>query len=144
MPSRLDSIAEQRQQKLDRIRALGIDPYPHRYHRSHTAEQAVALLKQREEGLTEEKEVSVAGRIMAVRRMGKSSFLDIRDGSGKIQLLFQDTDKLDDNDLKLFRDLDIGDIIGTEGNLLRTKSGEPTVSVAGFTDRKSTRLNSSH
>jgi len=133
MPSRLERIAEQRRQKLDRIRALGIDPYPHTYHRSHTTRQAIALLEQQEEGVTKAEQVSVAGRITAIRRMGKSSFFDIRDGSGKIQLLFQNTDQLDDKDLKLFSDLDIGDIIGTEGNLLRTKSGEPTVSVAGFT-----------
>ena len=133
MPSRLGRIAEQRRQKLDRIRRLGINPYPHRYHRSHTTEQAIALLKQKEEGLTEEKEVSVAGRITAIRRMGKSSFLDIHDGSGKIQLLFQDIDKYDDDQIQLYRNLDIGDIIGVEGILSRTKSGEPTVWVGVFT-----------
>ncbi len=133
MPSRLERIAQQRKQKLDRIRALGINPYPHRYHRSHTTEQAVALLKQREEGLAEEKEVTVAGRITAIRGMGKSSFFDIRDGSGKIQLLFQDTNQLAENNLKLYKDLDIGDIIGVKGTLLRTKTGEPTIWVEDFT-----------
>ena len=133
MPSRLDRITQQRLEKLKRIRAQGINPYPHRYHRSHTTEQAIALLKQREEGLTKEERVSVAGRIMAKRPMGKSSFFDIRDGSGKIQLLFQDTHRLDEEDLALFKDLDIGDIIGVEGTLSRTKSGEPTVWVEDFT-----------
>ena len=133
MPSRSDDIAQQRQQKLDRIRALGINPYPHRYHRSHTIEQATNLLKQNEEGLTGEKEVTVAGRIMAIRRMGKSSFFDIRDGSAKIQLLFRSTNQLDEKNLKLFKDLDIGDIIGVKGTLLRTKTDEPTVGVADFT-----------
>ncbi len=133
MPSRLDHIAQQRKQKLERIRALGINPYPHRYHRSHTVEQAIALLKQKEEGQTDEDAVTVAGRIMAIRRMGKSSFFDIRDGSGKIQLLFRNTNQLDEKDLKLFKDLDIGDIIGVKGTLLRTKTGEPTVGVADFT-----------
>jgi len=70
---------------------------------------------------------------MAKRPMGKSAFLDIRDGSGKIQLLFQDLHKLDEDELQLFKDLDIGDIIGIEGKLLRTKSGEPTVWVGDFT-----------
>ena len=133
MPSRLERIAEQRRKKLDRIRDLGIDPYPHRYHRSHTAEQAAALLKQKEEGLTQAEEVSVAGRITAIRRMGKRSFLDIRDGSGKIQLLFQNTNQIDENHAKLFKDLDIGDIIGVKGTLLRTRTGEPTIEVADFT-----------
>ncbi len=133
MTSRLERIAQNRREKLERIRARGIDPYPHRYHRSHTTQQAVALLKQIEAGQAEDKDVNVAGRIMAKRPMGKSAFLDIRDGSGKIQLLFQDLHKLDEEERELFKDLDIGDIIGVEGTLLRTKSGEPTVWVGDFT-----------
>ena len=133
MTSRLERIAQNRREKLERIRARGIDPYPHHYHRSHTTQQAVVLLKQIEAGQAEDKDVNVAGRIMAKRPMGKSAFLDIRDGSGKIQLLFQDLHKLDEDELQLFKDLDIGDIIGIEGKLLRTKSGEPTVWVGDFT-----------
>jgi len=133
MTSRLERIAQQRREKLDRIRARGINPYPHRYHRSHTTQQAVALLKQKEEGLTKVEKVSVAGRITAIRSMGKSAFIDIRDGSGKIQLLFQDINRFDKEVRELFKDLDIGDIIGVSGNLLRTKSGEPTVWAGDFT-----------
>lgn len=134
MTSRLERIAQQRRQKLDRIRARGIEPYPRSYHRSHTTQQAVALLKQQEEsGKTEAPVINIAGRVMAIRRMGKSAFADIRDGSGKIQLLFQDIDRYDEELRELFKDLDIGDIIGVEGNLLRTRSGEPTVWVGVFT-----------
>jgi lysyl-tRNA synthetase class 2 len=142
MVSRLERIAEQRQQKLARVRASGINPYPHRYNRSHTAQQAVEQLQKLESKHAPEKaadrlagkvRVNVAGRIMAIRRMGKSAFADIRDGSGKIQLLFQDIPKYDKELLELFKDLDIGDIIGAGGNVLRTKSGEPTVRVEDFT-----------
>ena len=133
MTSRLDHITQQRLQKLEQLRACGIEPYPHSYHRSHTTEEAAALLKQEEDGLTQAEEVSIAGRITAIRRMGKSSFVDIRDGSGKMQLLFQNTDQFDGNDLELFKNLDIGDIIGVKGNLMRTKSGEPTVRAGDFT-----------
>ena len=133
MTTRLEHITQQRQQKLERLRARGTNPYPNRYHRSHTAEEAVALLKQNEEGSTKKEKVSVAGRIMAIRRMGKSTFADIRDGSGKIQLLFQDIDRFDEKLRELIKDLDIGDILGVEGNLFRTKSGEPTVGVNNFT-----------
>ena len=134
MTSRLDNINEQRQQKLERLRARGIDPYPHRYQRTHTTQEAIDLLK-KQETAPEARVVAImiAGRIMAIRKMGKSSFLDIRDSSGKIQLLFQNTNQLDEEDLELFKDLDIGDIIGVEGTLLRTKSGEPTVRVGDFT-----------
>jgi lysyl-tRNA synthetase class 2 len=131
MTSRLERIAEQRRQKLERIRGLGINPYPYGYKRTHTAQQAVDLLKQQEEKQTETT-VSVAGRIMANRPMGKISFLDLRDGSGKIQLCFY-KDRLSEESLKLFQDLDIGDIIGASGKLFRTKSREPTVEVENFT-----------
>jgi len=133
MASRLDRITQQRQQKLEQLRVRGINPYPRSYHRSHTTQEAVALLEQNEAGLAKEEEVSVAGRIMAIRRMGKSAFTDIRDGSGKIQLLFQDIDQFNEEQIQLFKNLDIGDIIGVEGTLLRTKRGEPTVWVGEFT-----------
>jgi lysyl-tRNA synthetase class 2 len=131
MASRLDQIAKQRRQKLDRIRRRGIEPYPYGYHRTHTTEQALALLETQEKsqkGAT----VSLAGRITAHRPMGKISFLDLRDGSGKIQLCFY-KDRLSEENLKLFQDLDIGDIIGVSGKLFRTKSGEPTLEVESLT-----------
>jgi lysyl-tRNA synthetase class 2 len=127
MASRLDRIAEQRRQKLERLRKRGINPYPYGYKRSHTTEQALKLLKQKEGAV-----VSIAGRIMANRPMGKISFLDLRDGSGKIQLCFY-KDRLSEESLALFQELDIGDIIGAKGKLFKTKSGEPTVDVEDFT-----------
>ena len=133
MTSRIDRIGQQRREKLDRIRARGINPYPPRYKRTHTTQQAIALLRQKEEGLTEQEEVSVAGRIMARRKMGKISFLDIQDGEGRLQLLFRSKDQFDEEQGELFEVLDIGDIIGVKGNMLRTKSGEPTVGVTDFT-----------
>jgi lysyl-tRNA synthetase class 2 len=133
MTSRLDRITQERREKLGRIRARGINPYPYRYHRTHTTQEAIALLKQHEQGLTEEKEVNIAGRITARRLMGKSAFVDICDGSGKIQLLFHNINHLNETLCDLFKDLDIGDFIGVTGNLLRTKSGEPTLKVENFT-----------
>ena len=133
MPSRYELIAQQRREKLDRIRALDIDPYPARYHRSHTTREAVSLLEQQEAGQTHQDEVSIAGRIMARRKMGKSAFFDVHDDSGKIQLLFKNINQFKEKDLALFNDLDTGDILGASGKLLRTRTGEPTVDVKGFT-----------
>ncbi|MBI4282927.1 MAG: lysine--tRNA ligase [Chloroflexi bacterium] len=133
MAPKLDRITQQRLEKLDQIRARGTNPYPTKYHRRHTTQEAIALLERKESGSAQQDDVSVAGRIMANRSMGKSAFLDIRDSSGKIQLLFMNINQLNEDKLKLFKDLDIGDIIGVEGNLLRTKTGEPTVRVADFT-----------
>ncbi len=133
MTTRLDRITQQRREKLERLRGNGINPYPHRYQRSHTTQEAVALLEQNEAGQAEEKQVNVAGRIMAIRQMGKSAFADIRDGAGKIQLLFQNMDKYPAEQSQLFKELDIGDFIGVEGQVLRTRTGEPTVHVNRFT-----------
>jgi len=138
MTSRLNSIYEQRKQKLQRLRARGINPYPNRYRQTHTTQEAVAKLEELEAKETSNrarspKPVSVAGRITAIRKMGKSSFFDIRDVSGKIQLLFQNAADFKKEKAELFKDLDIGDIIGVEGTLLRTRTGEPTIAVADFT-----------
>ena len=139
MPS-IDDINEQRKQKVTRLRARGVDPYPHRFEQTHTAQEAIVELETRETGSQAKSRVfgqdvepvRIAGRIMAIRKMGKASFIDIRDSSGKIQLLFQ-TANYNEDELELFKDLDIGDIIGAEGSLLRTRTGEPTIAVAGFT-----------
>ncbi len=144
MTSKSDDINEQRQQKLERLRARGVNPYPNRFQRTHTTQEAVARLQKLESAGAPEpadspipggepREVSIAGRVTAIRKMGKSSFFDIRDGSGKIQLLFLNTNLLDEEHLELFKDLDIGDIIGVKGTLVRTKSNEPTVRVDSFT-----------
>ena len=133
MTSRLDRIARKRREKLDKIRARGINPYPYRYHRSHTTEQAMALLKQQEtKPKADVVSIMVAGRIMAHRNMGPMSFLDLRDGFGKIQLMIDKQFSGKDN-IELLKNLDIGDIVGAGGVLFRTKSGEPTVKVAHLT-----------
>jgi len=66
---------------------------------------------------------------MAIRKMGKSSFLDLQDGSGKIQIIFTKTVLEDEASAELYKDLDIGDFIGVKGELMRTRTGEPTVHV---------------
>ena len=133
MASRLERISQQRLDKLERLRRGGTDPYPHCYQRTHTARQAAELLEQSEAAAkNEDIEVNVAGRIMAIRSMGKSAFVDLRDVSGRIQLLFQGIKDYPEDKLNLFNELDIGDIIGVAGKMVRTRSGEPTIQVADF------------
>ncbi len=140
MTSRLERLAQQRLEKLERIRATGTNPYPPRYHRGHTAQEAVALLKQEEgerqtvsvRGLRDSSpSVTVAGRITARRNMGKITFIDLRDSSGKIQLLCGELLDVDQN--QLLKEIDIGDIIGASGRLFRTKTKEPTIAVSDLT-----------
>jgi len=126
MSSRLERITEQRLDSLSRIRARGIDPYPHSYHPSHTVREAITLFEQRGES---SQDISLAGRIMSKRSMGKMSFLDIRDSSGKIQLSLR-YDLLGRERYEFLQDIDIGDIIGVEGKLFRTKAGELTLEVS--------------
>jgi len=129
MTSRLDRITEQRLDSLSKIRARGIDPYPHSYHPSHTVREAITLFEQQGEV---SQDMSLAGRIMSKRSIGKMSFLDIRDSSGKIQLSLR-YDLLGQKRYELLQDFDIGDIIGAEGKLFRTRAGELTLELSDFT-----------
>jgi len=128
MTSRLERIAEQRVDSLRRIRARGIDPYPHSCRRSHTIREAIALF---EEEQAADQSTFLAGRVRARRFMGKRSFLDINDGSGKVQLSLR-FDILGGERYEFLRDIDIGDIVGVEGKLFRTKAGELTLEVSDF------------
>ena len=130
MPERGEELLRSRQDKLDQLRDKGIDPYPARYRRTYTAEDAVSLFIDHEaeyEDGHSDQTVSVAGRIMSMRIMGKAAFLDLRDASGKIQAHFR-RDVLED-EFPLVRDLDIGDFLGVSGPLFRTRTGEVTVEV---------------
>jgi len=128
MTSRLERITEQRVDSLSRIRARGIDPYPHCYHPSHTIREAITLFQQQEQS---SQDISVAGRIVSRRSIGKMCFLDIRDSSAKVQLSFR-YDILGGERYEFLQDIDIGDIIGARGKLFRTKAGELTLEVSDF------------
>ena len=132
MTKRRADVSEQRLAKLQRIQAQGINPYPHRYHRTHTIEEAVTLFQQHEAGDADElSSMRLAGRITASRTMGKASFLDIRDSTDKIQLYLR-KDLLGEK-YESLRDFDIGDFIGVEGRLFRTHTGEITIEASDFT-----------
>jgi lysyl-tRNA synthetase class 2 len=128
MTSRLERITEQRLDSLNRIRARGVDPYPHSCHLSHTIREVIVLFEQQGDS---SQDVSLAGRVMSRRSIGKMSFLDIRDSSGKIQLSLR-YDLLGKEKYEFLQDIDIGDIIGAKGRLFRTKSGELTLEVSDF------------
>jgi len=128
MTSRLERITGQRLESLKRLRACGINPYPHSYHPSHSTAEAITLFEQ---GMNSGP-ISLAGRVMARRKMGKITFLDIRDGSGKIQLCFRH-DNLGQQSYECLQEIDIGDIIGANGELIQTKAGETSLDVSDFT-----------
>jgi lysyl-tRNA synthetase class 2 len=123
-----DELIAQRKDKLAQLRARGIDPYPPRFSRTHTAAQAVALTPADGAGA----DVTIAGRIMAIRGMGKASFADLRDGSGRIQAYFK-RETLGQEAYAILKEIDLGDFLGLTGHLFRTKTGEPTIEVCEFT-----------
>ncbi len=120
-----------RREKLDKLRALGINPYPAPlYPVSHTATQ---IKEQFEEGA----KVVISGRLMSRRIQGKASFAELQDSSGRIQVYFNRDEICKGEDKTLYNEvykklLDIGDIIGIEGTLFVTNVGEKTVQVDQF------------
>jgi lysyl-tRNA synthetase class 2 len=127
MPSKEEELYEQRVAKVARLRERGVEPYPARYHRTHTNAEAIAAFEAWEaapEG--EAPAVKVGGRVTALRRMGKAAFLDLRDGTVRLQVSAR-LDNLGEDGFELLRDTDLGDILGAEGPLFRTRTGEITV-----------------
>lgn len=122
---------QQRRTKLARLRKAGIDPYPARSNRTHTAAQAIAALHETPEE-TETPVVSVVGRLVSMRVMGKSSFVHIEDGSGRIQLYLR-RDVLGEESYTLFtKNLDLGDFVEATGQMFSTRTGEASVRVENW------------
>ena len=121
-----------RREKLQKLRELGINPYPaNLYPVNHTSKQ---IKEQFEEG----KDVIVAGRLMSIRIQGKASFAQLQDSEGKIQVYFNRDEICPEEDKTKYNEvfkklLDIGDFIGIEGDLFTTQVGEKTVKVKDFT-----------
>jgi lysyl-tRNA synthetase class 2 len=132
----LSSLQELRRQKADEFRAFGIDPYPTRAHRTHTSAEAVALFEQaeasEEHGSEDGQEITVAGRIVSFRHMGKTVFAHVRDGHGELQLYVR-KDELGEEPFDVFlRLFELGDWIEATGRLFRTKTGEVSLRVSRF------------
>ena len=121
-------LIEQRSQKLEEIRKLGHDPYPHRYELSHTVAELVHEFSQKSGQELEQEEVSVqtAGRLVNLRGHGKAGFADLQ-GSGERIQIYVRQDRVGQENHQLFRLFDIGDIIGVRGSLFRTKTDELTI-----------------
>lgn len=124
MSEDLNFLMVARREKLDRLRARGIEPFAYSFDRSHTTTDAIAALGDAAEGA----EVTIAGRIVSWRGQGKTAFAHVADMVGRIQLYFR-KDEIGDDTFLLLNDLDLGDYIGARGMLMRTKTGEVTVRV---------------
>ena len=126
-----NSLEKIRLQKIEELRAEGVEPYPTRAERTHTSAEAIAAFEFAEKD-AQEVSVTLAGRIRATRPMGKISFAHIEDGTGKIQLFFR-VNELTQARVDFFnRMFDIGDFIQASGVMFRTKTGEVTLHVRDF------------
>jgi lysyl-tRNA synthetase class 2 len=121
-PQELSDVLRDRREKLERIRGVGIEPFPHEF----SGREDIAEVRAAHEGLAPGVETDsrhrVAGRIVARRGHGKASFIDVRDGSGQIQLHAR-RDVLGEEAYELLVDLDLGDIVGVEGTAMATRRG---------------------
>jgi lysyl-tRNA synthetase class 2 len=126
-----NSLEKIRLQKLEELRAEGVEPYPTRAQRTHSSSEAIAEFESAEKEGREVK-ATLAGRIRATRAMGKISFAHIEDGAGKIQLFFR-LNEVGKEGLDFFNKMfDIGDFIQASGMMFRTKTGEITLHVHEF------------
>ena len=119
--------------KILRLRANGIEPYPTRANPTHTAQVALQAFSEAESaGSQEPVHATLAGRLRAIRLMGKINFAHIEDGSGRIQLFFRINELGEEAMRQLAEDFDLGDFIEANGELFRTRTGEVTLRVAAF------------
>ena len=123
----LKEIINFRMQKLERLREAGVDPFPHNFKPTNYSNEIKDQFK-----VLENKDVIVAGRIMAMRKMGKASFFQIEDSDGRIQVYIK-KDEVGDSLYNIFKLLDIGDFIGVNGFVFKTKTKEISVHAKSIT-----------
>lgn len=127
--SSIQAIVALKSQKIRELRSHGIDPFPHRFAKqdqvSAINEAGASLAAEQHSG----RKITTAGRVVQLRLMGKAAFFHIQDGSGKAQAYIR-LDAIGEKDFTFFKEaVQIGDFVGVSGEIFKTKTGEPTVSV---------------
>ncbi len=131
MKGREKQIIDERIKKINELKKEGINPYPHRFDLHEKRAYSKDIIEKYDKLKKEEKSkasVVVAGRIMTKRGFGKINFINLQDIKGEIQLVFQQG-KSSEEVMDLYSKLDVGDIIGVKGNVLKTKTGAVSVLV---------------
>ena len=124
--SQKNDVIEKRKEKNQILRESGIALFPNDYNVTHTINDIKKLVETEAGEIKEDTLFSVAGRMMAVNRFGKSAFIRFKDRSGQLQAYVR-TDKVGEDAYALFKKLDIGDFIGMTGTMFQTKTGEWTL-----------------
>lgn len=133
----MEKLTEQeiiRRQKMEDLREMGVEPFGHAYKRTHKSGQIRAEYEECSKEELEEKNITVkiAGRIMTKRRQGKAGFMHIQDLDGRMQMYVR-KDVLGDEAYEIFKKSDIGDIVGIEGQVMKTNHGELSVKAMVYT-----------
>ena len=129
---KVSDIIQKRRQKIAEFKQNDINLFPNNFSVSHTIQEIRQTIEEAPESLSEEAPLfSVAGRMMAINKFGKSSFIRFRDRSGQLQAYLR-KDLVGDEAYALFKQLDIGDFIGLTGGMFQTKTGEWTLLVKEF------------
>ncbi|HJP41791.1 MAG TPA: lysine--tRNA ligase, partial [Dehalococcoidia bacterium] len=126
----MDELMARRIEKAEEFRQRGLNPYPARSTRSHSAEDAARLARESEN--VEVSAVDVVGRVIARRDMGRATFLDLRDDSGAIQVLLR-KNALGEEVYDALKLVDLGDFLEVHGTPMVTRTGEPTVGADSWT-----------
>ena len=122
------ALMDQRREKLEEIRQLGVDPYAYKYSPTHTTQEIREQFAEVGDQPDETKSVRVAGRIMTKRDHGKSGFAHLQGGSERLQIYVRQN-AVGEEAYQVYRKLDVGDVIGVGGPVFRTRTGEITVLV---------------
>lgn len=131
-PEKENPLRAEKRKKLKALRDQGIDPFPHHFEKTHSALQVAETFSGLEAGHTQEDQnLSLAGRIMTFRDMGKAAFFNIQDQTGRFQCYVR-TQELSESDQKEFKLCDIGDIVGIQGFPFRTRKGELSLHAKSF------------
>ncbi|MGD2126236.1 MAG: OB-fold nucleic acid binding domain-containing protein, partial [Desulfobacteraceae bacterium] len=119
---------EDRRRKAEELRAMDVNLYPAGYRCALTISEAIERFGSLDAGALENEKgsYSLAGRIMALRDFGKASFIHIKDGTGRMQAYIR-KDRVGEEQFKIFKLMDLGDIIGITGTFFRTRTGEFTI-----------------
>ena len=126
-------MSQRHQNRLD-IESLGFESYPVESARSHYIRDVITqyTVKSKEELESEKVEVSIVGRLMLNRDMGKASFIHLQDGTGRMQIYIR-KDEVGDDQFQLYKKFDLGDFLGVKGHLFKTRTNELTVHVSSLT-----------
>jgi lysyl-tRNA synthetase class 2 len=123
----VNALVRLRREKLSKLKEMQIDPYPYAFSNTHTSRQIIADFEK-----LENTHVRVAGRMMSVRLMGKAAFFHLQDEQGRIQVYMRQ-DKIGEKMFSVFKMLDIGDHIGIEGMVFKTRTGEISILAERYT-----------